>query len=137
MILASYHGVPEDYVAKGDPYVDHCAETTRLLRQKLKLDEDRLVMTFQSRFGSAEWVKPYTDDTVQRLAKQGVKNLAIIAPGFAADCLETLEELGMENAEIFKHAGGENFAAIPCLNDSSAGMAVLRDIVTRELKGWI
>ncbi len=137
VILASYHGVPEDYVAKGDPYVDHCAETTRLLRQKLKLDEDRLVMTFQSRFGSAEWVKPYTDDTVQRLAKQGVKNLAIIAPGFAADCLETLEELGMENAEIFKHAGGENFAAIPCLNDSSAGMAVLRDIVTRELKGWI
>ena len=117
VILASYHGVPEDYVEKGDPYVAHCTETTRLLRQKLKLDEERLVMTFQSRFGTAEWVKPYTDATVKRLAKQGVKNLAVITPGFAADCLETLEEIGMENAEIFRHAGGENFAAIPCLND--------------------
>jgi len=137
VILASYHGVPEDYVAKGDPYAQQCAETTRLLRQKLKLDEERLIMTFQSRFGSAEWVKPYTDATVERLAKEGVKNLAVITPGFAADCLETLEEIGMENAEIFRHAGGENFATIPCLNDSAGGMAVIRDIVTRELKGWI
>ncbi len=137
VIVASYHGVPESYVEKGDPYVQHCTETTRLLRQKLKLDEERLVMTFQSRFGRAEWVKPYTDATVKSLAKQGVKNLAVITPGFAADCLETLEEIGMENAEIFKHAGGQNFAAIPCLNDSAGGMAVIRDIVTRELKGWI
>ena len=137
VIVASYHGVPESYVEKGDPYVQHCAETTRLLRQKLKLDEERLVMTFQSRFGKAEWVKPYTDATVKSLAEQGVKNLAVITPGFAADCLETLEEIGMENAEIFKHAGGQNFAAIPCLNDSAGGMAVIRDIVTRELKGWI
>ncbi len=137
VILASFHGVPEDYVAKGDPYAQHCAETTRLLRQKLKLDEERLVMTFQSRFGKAEWVKPYTDATVESLAKQGVKNLAVITPGFAADCLETLEEIAMENAEIFRHAGGENFAAIPCLNDSAPGMAVIRDIVSRELKGWI
>jgi ferrochelatase len=137
VILASYHGVPEDYVAKGDPYAQQCAETTRLLRQKLKLDEDRLVMTFQSRFGKAEWVKPYTDATVKRFAEQGVKNLAVITPGFAADCLETLEEIGMENAEIFRHASGENFAAIPCLNDSPGGMAVIRDIVARELKGWI
>ena len=137
VILASYHGVPEDYVAKGDPYVQHCTETTRLLRQKLKMDEDRLVMTFQSRFGRDEWVKPYTDTTVKRLAGQGVKNLAVITPGFAADCLETLEEIGMENAEIFRHAGGQNFAAIPCLNDSAGGMAVIRDIVARELKGWV
>ena len=137
VIVASYHGVPESYVEKGDPYVQHCTETTRLLRQKLKLDEERLVMTFQSRFGKAEWVKPYTDATVKSLAEQGVKNLAVITPGFAADCLETLEEIAMENAEIFKHAGGENFAAIPCLNDSAGGMAVIRDIVTRELKGWI
>jgi len=137
VILASYHGVPEDYVAKGDPYVQHCAETTRLLRQKLKMDEDRLVMTFQSRFGKAEWVKPYTDATVDGFAKQGVKNLAVITPGFAADCLETLEEIGMETAEIFRHAGGLNFAAIPCLNDSAGGMAVIRDVVSRELKGWI
>ena len=137
VIVASYHGVPESYVEKGDPYVQHCAETTRLLRQKLKLDEERLVMTFQSRFGKAEWVKPYTDATVKSLAEQGAKNLAVITPGFAADCLETLEEIGMENAEIFKHAGGQNFAAIPCLNDSVGGMAVIRDVVTRELKGWI
>jgi len=137
VILASYHGVPEVYISKGDPYVQHCTETTRLLRQKLKVDEERLVMTFQSRFGSAEWVKPYTDATVERLAKEGVKNLAVITPGFAADCLETLEEIGMENAEIFKHAGGKNFAAIPCLNDSAGGMAVIRDIISRELKGWI
>jgi len=137
VILASYHGVPEDYVAKGDPYVQHCAETTRLLRQKLKMDEDRLVMTFQSRFGKAEWVKPYTDATVDGFAKQGVKNLVVITPGFAADCLETLEEIGMETAEIFRHAGGLNFAAIPCLNDSAGGMAVIRDVVSRELKGWI
>jgi ferrochelatase len=137
VIVASYHGVPEAYVAKGDPYVNHCAETTRLLRQKLKLDEDRLLMTFQSRFGKAEWVKPYTDATMRRLAGEGVKNIAVITPGFAADCLETLEEIGMENAEMFMHAGGENFVAIPCLNDGPGGMAVIRDIATRELKGWI
>ena len=137
VILASFHGVPEDYIAKGDPYAQHCAETTRLLRQKLKLDADRLIMTFQSRFGSAEWVKPYTDATVKRLAEQGTKSIAVITPGFSADCLETLEEIGMENAEIFRHAGGENFAAIPCLNDSAGGMAVIRDIASRELKGWI
>jgi ferrochelatase len=137
VIVASYHGVPEDYVGKGDPYAGHCAETTRLLRQKLKMEDDRLIMTFQSRFGKAEWIKPYTDATVQALAERGVKNLAVITPGFAADCLETLEEIAMENAEIFKHAGGENFVAIPCLNDSAGGMAVIRDIVTRELKGWV
>jgi ferrochelatase len=137
VIVASYHGVPEDYVAKGDPYAKQCAETTRLLRQKLKLDEERLIMTFQSRFGKAEWVKPYTDATVKALAERGVKDLAVITPGFAADCLETLEEIAMENAEIFKEAGGENFAAIPCLNDSPGGMAVIRDIVLRELKGWV
>lgn len=137
VIMASFHGVPEDYVEKGDPYVQHCAETTRLLQQKLKLDEESLIMTFQSRFGKAEWVKPYTDATVKRLAERGVKNLAVITPGFAADCLETLEEIAMENAEIFRHAGGENFAAIPCLNDSPGGMAVIRDIVLRELKGWV
>jgi ferrochelatase len=137
VIIASFHGVPEDYVAKGDPYAEQCAETTRLLRQKLKFDETRLIMTFQSRFGKAEWVKPYTDATVKSLAERGVKNLTVITPGFAADCLETLEEIGMENAEIFKHAGGENFAAIPCLNDTRGGMAVIRDVVLRELKGWI
>jgi ferrochelatase len=137
VIIASFHGVPEDYIEKGDPYVQHCAETTRLLRQKLKMNDERLIMTFQSRFGKAEWVKPYTDATVKSLAERGIKNLAVIMPGFVADCLETLEEIAMENAEIFHAAGGENFAAVPCLNDSPGGMAVIRDIVLRELKGWV
>jgi ferrochelatase len=137
VIVASFHGIPEDYVAKGDPYLKHCRETTTLLRKKLKLDDEKLIMTFQSRFGVTEWIKPYTDATLKSLAEKGVKNLAVITPGFSADCLETLEEIAMENAEIFRHAGGENFAAIPCLNDTAEGMAVIRDIVTRELKGWI
>jgi protoporphyrin/coproporphyrin ferrochelatase len=136
VIIASYHGMPEDYVTKGDPYLKHCTETTALLRKKLKLDDKRLIMTFQSRFGTAEWIKPYTDATVRSLAERGVKNLAVITPGFSSDCLETLEEIALENAEIFRRAGGENFAAIPCLNDTPGGMAVIRDIVARELKGW-
>jgi ferrochelatase len=136
VIIASYHGMPEAYVEKGDPYLKQCGETTVLLRKKLKLDDERLIMTFQSRFGTAEWIKPYTDVTVKSLAERGVKNLAVITPGFAADCLETLEEIAMENADVFRKAGGTNFAAIPCLNDSPGGMAVIRDIVTRELKGW-
>jgi len=136
VIIASYHGMPEDYVTKGDPYLKHCTETTALLRKKLKLDDKRLIMTFQSRFGTAEWIRPYTDATVRSLAERGVKNLAVITPGFSSDCLETLEEIALENAEIFRRAGGENFAAIPCLNDTPGGMAVIRDIVARELKGW-
>jgi ferrochelatase len=137
VILASFHGMPEEYLHKGDPYYCQCHKTARLLRQRLGLDEDKFQLTFQSRFGFAEWLKPYTDATVKALAEKGVTNLAVITPGFAADCLETLEEIAMENAEIFHRAGGENFAAIPCLNDSEDGMAVIRDVVLRELKGWI
>jgi ferrochelatase len=137
VMLASFHGMPEDYVAKGDPYRAQCETTARLLRERLGLDESRFMLTFQSRFGTAEWLKPYTDATVQALAKRGVKNLAAVMPGFAADCLETLEEIAGENAEIFCHAGGENFAAIPCLNDSPDGMRVIAHVVTRELAGWI
>jgi ferrochelatase len=137
VILASYHGLPRDYVRRGDPYYDHCAVTTRLLREKLGLDEQKLMMTFQSRFGRAEWLQPYTDMTVKKLAKNGVKNLAVVTPGFAADCLETLEEIAVENAYIFKRHRGENFAAIPCLNDSEPGMRVIEQLVSRELQGWI
>jgi protoporphyrin/coproporphyrin ferrochelatase len=137
VILASYHGIPEAYVAKGDPYLEQCTETTTLLRKKLKLDDERMIMTFQSRFGMAEWIKPYTDATIKSLAERGVRNLAVITPGFSADCLETLEEIAIENAKVFRDAGGKNFAAIPCLNDTPGGMAVIRDVVTRELKGWI
>ena len=134
--LASFHGMPEDYLLKGDPYHCQCAVTARLLREKLGLAEDKFRLTFQSRFGTAEWLKPYTDMTVKGLAESGVKNLAIITPGFTADCLETLEEIAMENADIFKQHGGENFAAIPCLNDSAGGMKVIETVVRRELSGW-
>ena len=137
MILASFHGVPKEYLIKGDPYYCQCHKTARLLGARLGLDESRFMLTFQSRFGTAEWLQPYTDMTVKALAARGVKNLAIIMPGFTADCLETLEEIARENAEYFHHAGGENFAAIPCLNDSEAGMTVISHVVLRELKGWI
>jgi ferrochelatase len=136
VILASFHGMPEEYVAKGDPYRSQCEVTARLLRKRLRLTPQQLRLTFQSRFGTAEWLKPYTDKTVEALAKRGVKNLAVITPGFAADCLETLEEIAMENAAIFKAAGGTNFAAIPCLNDGAGGMKVIETVVRRELKGW-
>ena len=137
VIIASFHGMPEEYLHKGDPYHCQCTVTARLLRAKLGLDDSKLMMTFQSRFGAAEWLKPYTDATVKSLAEKGVKNLAVITPGFAADCLETLEEIAMENAHIFKSAGGENFAHILCLNESERGMAVIRDIARRELMGWL
>jgi ferrochelatase len=137
VVLASFHGVPQEYVDKGDPYYAHCAETMRLLRAELKLDETKLMMTFQSRFGRAKWLEPATDQTVKDLARRGVKNIAVITPGFSADCLETLEEIAVENAHIFKRHGGENFAAIPCLNDSAPGMLVIRQVALRELKGWV
>jgi protoporphyrin/coproporphyrin ferrochelatase len=137
VILASFHGMPEEYVEKGDPYRTQCTATARLLRERLGLDESRFMLTFQSRFGTAEWLKPYTDETVKLLAQRGVKRLAVVTPGFAADCLETLEEIAVENAGIFRDNGGEDFAAIPCLNDSPAGMEVIRQLVLRELKGWI
>jgi ferrochelatase len=137
VILASFHGMPEDYVLRGDPYRRHCAATARLLRERLGLAESRFMMTFQSRFGTAEWLKPYTDATVTALAQRGVKNLAVVTPGFAADCLETLEEIAVENAGFFRAQGGVNFAALPCLNDSEAGMGVIRHLVVRELQGWI
>ncbi len=136
-IIASFHGIPADYALKGDPYSGHCAETVRLLRERLKMDDRMLMMTFQSRFGRAEWLQPYTDLTVKRLAQEGVKNLAVLTPGFSADCLETLEEIAVENGDLFKRNGGENFVHIPCLNDSESGMQVIRTIVLRELKGWV
>ncbi|MDJ1158322.1 ferrochelatase [Chelatococcus sp. SYSU_G07232] len=137
VILASFHGVPRDYVLKGDPYERQCIETVALLRAALGLPEDRLMLTFQSRFGRAEWLQPYTDMTVKGLAEKGVRRLAVVMPGFSADCLETLEEIAGENAEIFRHHGGDQFAAIPCLNDSPEGMAVIEHLVRRELQGWL
>ena len=137
MILASFHGIPKSYANEGDPYPAQCAATARLLRARLGPDDSRFMLTFQSRFGRAEWLQPYTDKTVEALAQRGVKSLAVVTPGFAADCLETLEEIAVENAEIFRHNGGTNFAAIPCLNASEGGMMVLRHLVLRELQGWV
>src|SRR6202166_1917014 len=136
-IVASFHGMPQEYVDKGDPYQAQCVATTEALRRRMGLDATKLLLTFQSRFGFDEWLKPYTDKTMERLAKEGVRRIAVITPGFSADCLETLEEIAQENAEIFKHNGGEQFAAVPCLNDSDAGMDVIRQLVLRELQGWI
>ncbi len=137
MILASFHGMPQKYIDKGDPYYDQCVATTDALRARLGFDAGKLRLTFQSRFGFDPWLQPYTDKTVEKLAKDGVRRLAVVTPGFSADCLETLEEIAQENAEIFRHHGGEQFAAIPCLNDSDAGMDVIRQLVLRELQGWL
>ena len=137
MIVASFHGMPQKYVDKGDPYQAQCVATTEALRKRIGLDATKLMLTFQSRFGFDEWLQPYTDKTIEQLAKDGVRRIAVVTPGFSADCLETLEEIAQENAEIFKHNGGEQFAFIPCLNDSDAGMDVIRQLVMRELQGWI
>jgi ferrochelatase len=136
-ILASFHGIPQSFVDGGDPYYDQCAETMRLLRARLGFDEDKLMLTFQSRFGLAKWLEPATITTVEKLAREGLKRMAVIMPGFSADCLETLEEIAFGNAEVFEHHGGEKFAALPCLNDSDAGMQVIRELASRELKGWV
>lgn len=137
VIVASYHGMPLDYVRNGDPYESQCVRTTQLLREQLKLDDSKLILTYQSRFGRARWLEPYTIQTIKALARKGVKNLVVITPGFSADCLETLEEIAVENAHVFKRYGGENFAAIPCLNDSEAGMLMIWQLAMRELKGWV
>ena len=137
VVIASYHGLPVSYFKKGDPYHCHCQKTSRLLYERLGWREGRLLTTFQSRFGPEDWLQPYTDTTLERLAKEGVTRIAILSPGFASDCLETLEELAVQNAEIFRHNGGERFSYIPCLNDSPAGMRVITSLVLRELQGWI
>ncbi|MEA2894946.1 MAG: protoporphyrin/coproporphyrin ferrochelatase [Bradyrhizobium sp.] len=137
IIVASFHGMPQKYIDKGDPYQSQCIATTDALRRRMGLDEKKLLLTFQSRFGFDAWLRPYTDKTIEQLAKDGVRRIVVVTPGFSADCLETLEEIAQENAEIFRHAGGEQFAAIPCLNDSDGGMDVIRQLVLRELQGWI
>ena len=137
VVVASYHGIPQKYFDKGDPYHCHCMKTTRLLRERLGWSKEKLITTFQSRFGPAKWLQPYSDKTIEQMAKDGVKSIAVFNPGFVSDCLETLEEMAVEAAEIFHHAGGKNFAHIPCLNDSDEGMAVIEHMVRHELQGWI
>jgi protoporphyrin/coproporphyrin ferrochelatase len=136
-IIATFHGMPQKYFMAGDPYHCQCQKTSRLLQERLGIAEDRWLTTFQSRFGNDPWLQPYTDKTVEALAKSGVKSLALVAPGFSADCLETLEELDGENRHIFESNGGEKFAYLRALNDSPEGIDVIEAIVKRELAGWI
>ena len=137
VIIASYHGLPKEYVEKGDPYQCLCMSTSDALREALGPLGDKLKTTFQSRFGRAEWLRPYTDETVEALARDGLKRMVILTPGFAADCVETLEEIDGEAREIFLEHGGEKFSFIPCLNDSEAGIGVLLHVIKRELRGWV
>ena len=137
VVLTSYHGIPQSYFRKGDPYHCHCQRTTRALGEALGWGDRKLRVTFQSRFGPEEWLQPYTDDTVRDLARSGIKRMAILCPGFVSDCLETLEEIAIGAGEIFREHGGEKFLFIPCLNASAPGMRVIRTMVERELKGWV
>jgi protoporphyrin/coproporphyrin ferrochelatase len=137
VILASFHGLPQDYVDQGDPYQKQCLRTIEALRNALGPLGAKLKLTFQSRFGRAEWIKPYTDKTVEALARDGVKRIAIVCPGFAADCIETLEEIAQDNKDIFLKHGGEKFSYIPCLNDSNEGIQVLVHVIERELQVWV
>ncbi|MYH57419.1 MAG: ferrochelatase, partial [Boseongicola sp. SB0675_bin_26] len=137
ILVCSYHGMPERYLAEGDPYHCQCQKTTRLLKERLGWPDSRIVATFQSRFGPEEWLRPYTVDEVARLAKCGRKSIAVVAPAFAADCIETLEEINGEIRESFVNAGGEHFTYIPCLNDDDAHIQALAEIVGEHIKDWI
>jgi ferrochelatase len=136
VILTSYHGMPQSYLERGDPYYCQCLKTTRLLREHLGWDKDRLKVTFQSRFGPTKWLEPATADVLAELGR-AKKKVAVIAPAFSVDCIETLEEMAITGREQFEHAGGEHFAYVPCLNDSDAGMEMLEAVVRNELKGWL
>jgi len=131
-LVMSFHGIPERFVARGDPYRDHCARTASLLAEKLALDAGAWSLSFQSRFGRARWLQPYTSELLAELPKRGVDRVSVICPGFAADCLETLEEIGMENRDVFLAAGGKQYHYIPALNARRDHVAALRDVVLRE-----
>ena len=137
VLVTSYHGVPKRYLMEGDPYHCQCQKTSRLLRERLGWDEGAIKTTFQSKFGPEEWLQPYTVEEVARLAEAGHKRIAVIAPAFSADCIETLEEINEEIKESFEEAGGEAFTYIPCLNDQPAHIAALSHVITENLKGWI
>jgi ferrochelatase len=136
-LVLSFHGVPRRTLDLGDPYHCHCQKTARLLGEELGLDRKQWVLTFQSRFGRAEWLKPYTAPTLAELAKQGISRVDVACPGFVADCLETLEEIGIEGRRTFLSAGGKDFHAIPCLNEHPAWIAALADLAWRQLQGWL
>lgn len=136
-LVCSYHGMPERYLTQGDPYHCQCQKTTRLLTERLGWAKDRVITTFQSKFGPEEWLKPYTVEEVARLAEAGKTRIAVISPAFSSDCIETLEEINEEIRDSFLHAGGKDFTYLPCLNDGDAHIAMMAEIVEENLKGWI
>ena len=135
-LIISFHGIPQRYFKAGDPYHCHCIKTARLLKEELKWPDDKILVTFQSRFGPEPWLQPYTDKTIIELAKSGKKRIAVIAPGFISDCLETLEELNVEARELFIEHGGESFQYIPCLNDNKFSIKFLNNLIKQNLQGW-
>ena len=137
ILVVSYHGMPKRYLMQGDPYHCQCQKTTRLLKERLGWDDTQITTTFQSVFGPEEWLKPYTVDHVADLAREGKKKIAVMAPAFSADCIETLEEINEEIRESFEEAGGEQFTYIPCLNDDDSHMQALAGVVEDNLKGWL
>lgn len=137
VILASFHGLPKDYFMAGDPYHCHCMKTARLLAERMKLPREKLMVVFQSRFGKAEWLQPYAQQTVEELPSKGVKKLLMITPGFASDCVETLEEVAIGLRETFEEAGGEKFSVVPCLNDSEPSIVMMEQLVRKQIAGWL
>lgn len=137
ILVCSYHGVPQRYLMEGDPYHCQCQKTTRLLKERLGWDDSKIKTTFQSKFGPEDWLQPYTVEEVARLAEGGRKNIAVIAPAFSADCIETLEEINEEIFESFEEAGGEKFTYIPCLNDDDAHIDALCETISENLQGWL
>ncbi len=135
-LLLSFHGVPERTLMKGDPYHCECHKTARLLAEQLGLSKNQYTVTFQSRFGKAKWLEPYTEPTLIALAQKGIRSMDVACPGFTSDCLETLEEINMEAREAYLHAGGERFAYIDCLNDSAPWISAMADLAERHLQGW-
>lgn len=136
-VLLSFHGLPQRYFDRGDPYYCHCAKTARLLRAAMGWSEEFAPMTFQSKFGPGAWLSPATETTLQELAAGGVRRIAVMTPGFVADCIETLEEIAIRGHETFKESGGEQFAAVPCLNATPPAIELLRTLIAREAAGWI
>ncbi|AXI56568.1 Ferrochelatase (plasmid) [Pseudoseohaeicola sp. NH-UV-7] len=137
LLVCSYHGVPKRYLTEGDPYHCQCQKTTRLLKERLGWDDSEITTTFQSRFGPEEWLQPYSVEEVARLAEAGKTNIAVCAPAFSADCIETLEEINEEIKESFEEAGGKDFTYIPCLNDDDAHIAALEQIILENTRGWL
>lgn len=135
-LLMSFHGIPQEYFEKGDPYFCECQKTGRLLAESLELDQHQWQLTFQSRLGPRQWLQPYTDKTLEQMGKQGTRSIQVLCPGFSADCLETLEEIAMENRDVFLEAGGQRYEYIPCLNATQAHIDMLTGLLERHLSGW-